>query len=56
MTFSELLDSFQGMPALVVGDLMLDRYQYCDATDVASDAPMMSLVRIATCWTPGEPK
>lgn len=29
---------------LVIGDTVLDRYQYCDATDLAGDGPMMSLV------------
>src|SRR5690606_21254988 len=29
-----------------VGDVILDRYVFCDATDLASEAPMMSLTRL----------
>lgn len=40
----EIMDNIVDRPFVVVGDLVLDRYQYCDAADVASDGPMMSLV------------
>lgn len=36
---------FAGMNVLVVGDVILDRYVLCDATDLASEAPMMSLTQ-----------
>ena len=38
------MDQIVDRPFIVVGDLMLDRYQYCDAADIAADGPMMSLV------------
>jgi rfaE bifunctional protein kinase chain/domain/rfaE bifunctional protein nucleotidyltransferase chain/domain len=41
-----LLRSFAGLNVLVVGDLILDRYAFCDATDLASESPMMSLARL----------
>ena len=40
----EVMDNIVDKPFVVVGDLVLDRYQYCDATDLAADGPMMSLV------------
>lgn len=40
-----LLSGFANLRVLVVGDLIIDRYVFCDATDVASEAPMMSLSR-----------
>jgi rfaE bifunctional protein nucleotidyltransferase chain/domain len=39
----EIMDAIVDRPFVVVGDLILDRYQYCDATDIASDSPTMSL-------------
>jgi rfaE bifunctional protein nucleotidyltransferase chain/domain len=39
----EIMDAIVDRPFVVVGDLVLDRYQYCDATDIASDSPTMSL-------------
>jgi len=42
-TLLEIMDNIVDMPFVVVGDLILDRYQYCDASDIATDAPMMSL-------------
>lgn len=43
-TLLEIMDQIVDRPFVVVGDVVLDRYQYCDAADVASDGPMMSLV------------
>ncbi len=40
----DIMDQIVDRPFVVVGDVVLDRYQYCDAADVASDGPMMSLV------------
>jgi rfaE bifunctional protein nucleotidyltransferase chain/domain len=39
-----LMDAIVDRPFTVIGDLVLDRYQYCDASDIAPDAPNMSLV------------
>src|SRR5437764_50988 len=38
-----LLQRARGMRVLVVGDYVLDRYHFCDATDVAGESPMLSL-------------
>jgi len=40
----ELMDAVVDRPCLVIGDMVLDRYQYCDASDLSADGPMMSLV------------
>ena len=40
----DFIDEVVDRPFVVVGDVVLDRYQYCDATDIAADGPMMSLV------------
>ncbi|HEY4329952.1 MAG TPA: adenylyltransferase/cytidyltransferase family protein [Phycisphaerae bacterium] len=39
-----IIDAVVDRPFVVLGDVVLDRYQYCDATDIAADGPMMSLV------------
>ncbi len=39
-----IMDQVVDKPFVIVGDVVLDRYQYCDATDIAADGPMMSLV------------
>ncbi len=41
-----LLRAFAGLRVLVVGDVILDRYVLCDATELASESPMMSLSRL----------
>jgi len=38
-----LIDSFRGRKVVVVGDYILDRYHFCDATGVAGEGPMMAL-------------
>lgn len=45
-TLESLLAAFKGLRVLVVGDLIMDRYVSCDATELASEAPMMSLSRL----------
>ena len=38
-----LVQRFRGQKILVIGDYILDRYHFCDATGVASEGPMMTL-------------
>ncbi|MEP0842402.1 MAG: adenylyltransferase/cytidyltransferase family protein [Phycisphaerae bacterium] len=40
-----LLEGFSGLHVLVIGDVVLDRYVLCDATEVADEAAMLSLSR-----------
>lgn len=42
--FEAALDRFRNMHVLVVGDVVIDRYVFCDAIGVASESPMMTLV------------
>ncbi len=44
-SIDELLAGFRNLNVLVVGDIVLDRYVFCDAIGVANEAPMMSLVQ-----------
>jgi rfaE bifunctional protein kinase chain/domain/rfaE bifunctional protein nucleotidyltransferase chain/domain len=41
-----LLARLAGLRVLVVGDVVIDRYVLCDATELASEAPMMSLTQL----------
>ncbi|MGQ9650395.1 MAG: PfkB family carbohydrate kinase [Phycisphaerae bacterium] len=41
-----LLNSFPSLRVLIVGDVLLDHYVLCDATDLADEAPMMSLTQL----------
>jgi len=41
-----ILERVSGLRVLVVGDVVLDRYVFCDPLDVASESPMMSLARL----------
>ena len=41
----ETLDRFRDLHVLVVGDVVVDRYVFCDALGMASESPMMSLVQ-----------
>ncbi|HUO08285.1 MAG TPA: adenylyltransferase/cytidyltransferase family protein [Phycisphaerae bacterium] len=43
-TLIDIMDNIVDRPFIIVGDLVLDRYQYCDASDIAGDGPNMSLV------------
>jgi len=47
-SLGRLLDAMLDRPYVVVGDVIIDRYQYCDAADISSDAPVMSLVPLET--------
>lgn len=38
-----LVQRFRGQKVVVVGDYILDRYHFCDATGVASEGPMLTL-------------
>jgi len=38
-----ILSRFAGRKVVVVGDYILDRYHFCDATGVAGEAPVMAL-------------
>ncbi len=42
----DVLSRFRNLRVIVVGDVILDRYVFCDAIDVASESPMMSLAQI----------
>lgn len=39
----QTLGAMAGVRAVVVGDLIEERYEFCDAAEVAADAPVMSL-------------
>jgi rfaE bifunctional protein kinase chain/domain/rfaE bifunctional protein nucleotidyltransferase chain/domain len=41
-----LIEKFRGQKVVVVGDYILDRYHFCDATGVAGEGPMMALRQI----------
>jgi rfaE bifunctional protein kinase chain/domain/rfaE bifunctional protein nucleotidyltransferase chain/domain len=43
-----LIQRAHGMKVLVVGDYLLDRYHFCDATGVAGEGPMLSLRSLQT--------
>lgn len=43
-----LTQKFNQLRVIVVGDYILDRYHFCDATGVAGEAPMMSLRSLAS--------
>ena len=38
---------FRDLRVVVVGDMILDRYIFCDVIDVASESPLMSLSRLS---------
>jgi len=40
------IDRFKGLRVLVVGDTVVDRYVFCDALEIASEWPMVSLKRL----------
>ena len=45
-SLTEILDKFQSLRVGVVGDIIIDRYVFCDAVDVASESPMLSLAQL----------
>ena len=42
-SLQQLMHRFYGQRVLVIGDFMLDRYHFCEATGVAGEGPMMAL-------------
>lgn len=53
MSLSDLLRSFQGRRALVLGDLMLDEYIFGKATRISQEAPVMVVRQDSTRSVPG---
>lgn len=53
MRLGELLQQFQGMKALVVGDLMLDEYIFGRATRISPEAPVMVVRQQKRSAVPG---
>lgn len=53
MSFGELLDSFQGLRAVVVGDIMLDEYIVGSIDRISPEAPVMVVRKESTRWVPG---
>jgi len=45
-SLAETVERFAGLRVVVVGDLVMDRYVFCDALDVADESPMLSLARL----------
>lgn len=45
---SGTLRAWEGLPVAVVGDLVRERYVFCDASTLADDAPVLSLQRLTT--------
>lgn len=43
---AETLEQFRSLRVAVVGDIILDDYVFCDAHDVASESPMLSLTEL----------
>ncbi|MGN6506711.1 MAG: PfkB family carbohydrate kinase [Tepidisphaeraceae bacterium] len=43
-----LLRRCRGMKVVVIGDTILDRYHFCEATGIAGEGPMMALRNMAT--------
>ena len=38
LSIANLLHRFRGLPVMVIGDYILDRYHFCDATGIAGEA------------------
>jgi rfaE bifunctional protein nucleotidyltransferase chain/domain len=45
---SHLIQEMRGRRVLVIGDSTVERYVLCDATEIAQEAPMMSLTELDT--------
>ncbi len=45
-SIQSLLTGLADLQVLIVGDVILDRYVLCDATELAPEAPMMSLTQL----------
>ena len=53
-SIEESLERFRDLKVLVVGDVIVDRYVFCDAMGIASESPMISLVeRDRSCYVGG---
>lgn len=53
MSFSALLDSFRGLRAVVVGDVMLDEYIVGSVERISPEAPVMVVKKTSSRWVPG---
>jgi rfaE bifunctional protein kinase chain/domain/rfaE bifunctional protein nucleotidyltransferase chain/domain len=42
-SLANLLHRFRDLPIVVIGDYILDRYHFCEATGIAGEGPMMAL-------------
>lgn len=45
---ADLLHRFRGLKVAVVGDYLLDRYHFCEATGISSEGPCMALRSLRT--------
>lgn len=45
-TAEQALRQGLGLKVLIIGDVVIDRYVFCDATDLASEAPIISLAQL----------
>lgn len=45
-TAAATLEAFQGLRVLVAGDLIVEKYVLCDASEAADDAPVLALRRL----------
>jgi len=45
-SIEKIVNNLESCRVLVIGDIILDQYVLCDATEVANEAPMMSLVEL----------
>lgn len=45
-TLARILGAIKDIRVLVIGDAILDRYVFCDAQNLASESPMMSLTQL----------
>lgn len=53
MSFSDLLDKFERLRAVVLGDLMLDSYIFGDAARISPEAPVMVIRKRTELAKPG---
>ena len=53
-TMRDLLKNMRGRRVVVIGDIVLDRYVFCDARDVAGEAPVLALKQLdEVCYVGG---
>jgi rfaE bifunctional protein kinase chain/domain len=53
MSYSGLLDSFAGLRAIVIGDVMLDEYIVGSVERISPEAPVMVVKKTSSRWVPG---